>query len=193
MITLDQITEAQKNALESAYATGQQLFARGEAMLALNVAATKHTLGAAAEHAHNTLSAKDPQSFMSLQVAAAQPMGEKVVAYGKEVMAISQAAAADLGKAYESTAGGAQERTTEWFEAAAKNAPAGFEGFFSMTKNFMDASTRMTSYAQDAAAKAAGAFDTVVKQAQANVASVASVTPINSYTRSAGTKTAKRK
>lgn len=190
MITLDQITEAQKNALESTYAIGQQLFARGEKLLELNIATTKHALSVAAGHAHETLSAKDPQGFVSLQVAAVQPVGEKVVAYGKEAFAITQAAAADLSKAYEATAAGAQERTTEWFEAAAKNAPAGFEGFFTMTKNFMDASTRMTSYAQDAATKAAGAFETVVKQAQANVATV---TPITAYTKSAGTKTAKRR
>ncbi len=189
MITLEQINKAQNAALESAFTIGAQLFTRGESLVALNVATAKHTYSAAAGLAQETLAAKDPQSFVSVQVSAVQPFGEKAVAYGKEAFAISQAAVADLSKAYEASAAGAQEKATEWFEAAAKNAPAGFEGVFGVTKNFVEASKRMSAYAQDAATKATSAFDTVVKQAQANVASV---TPINAFA-AAGTKTAKRK
>jgi phasin family protein len=190
MITLEQITQAQKAALESAFTTGAQMFTRAESLLALNVATAKQAYSAAAAHAHETLSAKDPQSFVSLQVGAVQPVGEHAVAYGKEAFAITQAAAADLSKALESTASGTQAKAGEWFDAAAKNAPAGFESMFGVAKNFVEASKRMNAYAQDAATKAAGAFETVVKQAQE---SVATVTPINAFAAATGTKAAKRK
>lgn len=192
MITLDQVTQAQKAALENAFTTGAQLFTRGETLLALNVATAKSAYAAAAELANETLSAKDPQSLVSVQISAVQPFGEKAVAYGKEVFSISQAAAADLSKVYEASATNAQEKATEWFEAAAKNAPAGYESVYGVAKNFVEAGKRFNAYAQDAAAKAAGALDTVVKQAQANVANV---TPINAFAAAAaaGTKAAKRK
>jgi phasin family protein len=190
MITLEQITQAQKAALESAFTTGAQLFTRAESLLALNVATAKQAYGAAASHASETLSAKDPQSFVSLQVGAVQPAGEQAVAYGKQAFAISQAAVADLSKVYEATAANTQEKATEWFEAAAKNAPAGYESVFGVAKNFVEASKRMSAYAQDAATKAAGAFETVVKQAQTNMATV---TPINAFAAATGTKAAKRK
>lgn len=183
MVTLEQVSQAQKVALQNAFATGAQLFARGESLLALNVATTKLAINAAAEHAYESISAKDPQSFVGVQVAAVQPLGEQAVAYGKEVFAITQAAAADLSKAVEANATDAQDKANQWFETAAKNAPAGFESAFGVTKNFVEASKRFTAYAQDAAAKATSAFDTVVKQAQANVAAAGTV----------GTKAAKRK
>jgi phasin family protein len=120
MTPIEQMTESQKTAIESAFVTSQQLFARGETLLALNVATAKHAMSAIAGHAYETLSAKDPQGFVNMQVAAVQPLGEKAVAYGKEVLSITQAAAADLSKAIEATTAGAQERTTEWFETASK-------------------------------------------------------------------------
>jgi phasin family protein len=173
MLNMDQVIATQKAALETAYGTASQLFARGESLVNLNLTTAKSAMGAAAAHVHETLSAKDPASFLAVQTAALQPAGEQVMAYGREVVAIAQAAGADLAKAYEEQSSKAQEQAAAWFDTAAKNAPTGFEGMFSASKSMIDASQRFAGYAQDAASKAAGMFDTAVKQASATVTPIA--------------------
>jgi phasin family protein len=167
MLTFDQVLQSQRAAAEAAFGTAQQLFGRIEELVALNVTTAKEVLESAAEHTQEALAAKDPQSFLAAQAAVLQPAGEKALAYGREVVAITQAVGADLAQAYEQQASKVQQQVAQMFDTAAKNAPAGFEGVFAVGKSAIDASQRMAGYAQDAAQKAAGMFDSALKQATA--------------------------
>jgi phasin family protein len=175
MLTVDQIVASQKAAFGTAFGVTSQLFGRMESLVALNVATAKAALESAAEHTAEALSVKDPQAFIALQTGTVQPAAEKVLAYTKEVIEIGQGASSDLAKAFEAEAAKLQAQTTQWFDTAAKNAPAGFDGVFTLGKSVLDAQQRAATYAQDAATKAAGLFESAVKQATASTATVTEI------------------
>ncbi|MDE2048325.1 MAG: phasin family protein [Betaproteobacteria bacterium] len=169
MLTLDQVLQTQKAAAETAFGTANQLFGRIEELVTLNLSVAKETLEAANARTQEVLSAKDPQSLLAANAASLPTAGEKALAYGREVIAISQALGADLAQAYESQASKTQQQVAQLFDTASKNAPAGFEGVFAAGKSAIDASQRMAGYAQDAAQKAAGMLNTAMTQAAATV------------------------
>lgn len=169
MLTIDQVLQTQKAAAETAFGTATQLFGRIEELVNLNLAAAKETLESVSERTQEALSAKDPQSFLAANTAALPGAGEKALAYGREVIAIGQAFGADIAQAYEAQASKAQQQVAQLFDSASKNAPAGFEGVFTVSKSALDASQRMAGFAQDAAQKAAGMFNTAMTQAAATV------------------------
>ncbi len=104
MFTLDQVTAAQKNSVESLLTLTAQAFSGVEKMIDLNVATAKATLTEVAAHAQAALNVKDPQEFIALQSAQVQPMAEKVSSYGRKAFEIASASAAEIRSTVESTA-----------------------------------------------------------------------------------------
>jgi phasin family protein len=102
MFTLEQVTAAQKNNVESMLTLTAQAFAGVEKLIDLNVATAKATLTEAAAQAQAALNVKDAQEFIALQSAQVQPMAEKVSAYGRKAFEIASASTADIRSTVES-------------------------------------------------------------------------------------------
>lgn len=146
--------------------------------LHLNVAKTSLEESSAA--AKQFLSVKDPQEWLALATAQAQPNAEKALAYGRHLAGIASGVQAEYSKAAEAQIAETSRKVLEIVEEASKNAPAGSEnaialiksaignanaGYEQLTKTTkqaveaMEANVNMaaTQFAQPAAAKASRA------------------------------------
>jgi phasin family protein len=102
MLTLDQVTAAQKNNLESLIGMTAQAFAGVEKIVELNIATAKAAFSDAATQAQAALNVKDAQEFLALQSAQLQPLAEKVSSYGRKAFEIASTTGAELRTAVES-------------------------------------------------------------------------------------------
>lgn len=96
MFTLDQVTAAQKNNVESLIGLTAQAFAGVEKIIELNLATAKAAFSDAATQAQAALNVKDAQEFMALQTAQLQPLAEKASAYGRKVYEIASTSTAEI-------------------------------------------------------------------------------------------------
>ena len=96
MFTLDQVTAAQKNNVESLIGLTAQAFSGVEKIIELNIATAKAALNDAAAQAQAALNVKDAQEFMALQAAQLQPLAEKVSAYSRKAYEIAAASGAEI-------------------------------------------------------------------------------------------------
>ena len=96
MFTLDQVTAAQKNNVESLIGLTAQAFAGVEKIIELNIATAKAAFSDAATQAQAALNVKDAQEFIALQSAQIQPLAEKVSAYGRKAFEIASTSTAEI-------------------------------------------------------------------------------------------------
>ena len=96
MFTLDQVTAAQKNNVESLIGLTAQAFAGVEKIIELNIATAKAAFSDAATQAQAALNVKDAQEFIALQSAQIQPLAEKVSAYGRKAYEIATTSTAEI-------------------------------------------------------------------------------------------------
>jgi phasin family protein len=96
MFTLDQVTAAQKNNVESLLGLTAQAFAGVEKIIELNLATAKAAFADAATQAQAALNVKDAQEFMAMQTAQLQPLAEKVSAYGRKAYEIASTSSAEI-------------------------------------------------------------------------------------------------
>ncbi len=101
MFTLDQVTAAQKNNVESLIGLTAQAFSSVEKLVDLNIATAKAALNDAAKHAEAALNVKDAQEFIALQSAQIQPLAEKVAAYGRKAYEIAATSTAEIRQTVE--------------------------------------------------------------------------------------------
>jgi phasin family protein len=101
MFTLDQVTAAQKNNVESLIGLSAQAFAGVEKLVELNIATVKATFNDVAANAQAALNVKDAQEFFALQAAQVQPLAEKVSAYGRKAYEIAATSTAEIRTAVE--------------------------------------------------------------------------------------------
>lgn len=96
MLTLDQVTAAQKNHVESLIGLTAQAFAGVEKIIELNIATAKAAFNDAATQAQAALNVKDAQEFIALQSAQLQPLAEKMSAYGRKAYEIAATSTAEI-------------------------------------------------------------------------------------------------
>jgi phasin family protein len=87
--TPEQVAAAQKANLETLFGLTTKAFEGMEKLVELNMQVVKTTLAENVEHAKRTLTARDAQELVALQVSLIQPVAEKAVAYSRHVYEIA--------------------------------------------------------------------------------------------------------
>jgi phasin family protein len=98
-----------------------------EKVVDLNLNAGKTSLEESAATAKQLLSAKDPQEFLSLTVAQAQPTVAKAIAYSRHLAGIAATAQAEFSRITEEQLAEKGRKVAALVDEVSKNAPAGSE------------------------------------------------------------------
>jgi len=105
-----------------------------EKIVDLNLNVAKASLEESNAAAKQFLTVKDPQEWMSLAAAQAQPNAEKALAYGRHLAGIASGVQAEFTKAAEAQIAETSRKVLELVEEVSKNAPAGSENAVAMVK-----------------------------------------------------------
>lgn len=136
--TNEQFSNASKASIETNLALISSLSGKAfegfEKLFDLNMAVFKATVDDSTSAAKQLLAAKDPQEFLALAAAQAQPNVEKAIAYGRNLSDIASGVQAEFSKAAETQISEASRKTLELIEELSKNAPAGSENAVAMLK-----------------------------------------------------------
>ena len=124
-VTPEQVAANGKAGVETAIAMANQQFAVYEKLAALNFNATKAAFEDSVTHAKAILSAKDIQELVNLNVSAAQPGLEKLIAYQRSVYDLATQQQAEMTRFFETQAGELNKNVVGFLDKYAKNAPAG--------------------------------------------------------------------
>lgn len=137
--TNEQFSTASKASIEANLALLSSLSSKAfdgfEKLFDLNMNAFKSSLDDSTNAAKQLLAAKDPQEFISLAAAQAQPNMEKAIAYSRHLSTIASGVQADFSKAAEAQIAEASRKVLELVEELSKNAPAGSENAVAMLKS----------------------------------------------------------
>jgi len=106
-----------------------------EKMVELNLDAAKASLENSSVAARQLLGAKDPQEWLSLAAAQAQPNAEKALAYGRSLASIATGVQTEFSKAAEAQIAETSRKLLELVEEVTKNAPAGSENAVALLKS----------------------------------------------------------
>ena len=135
----EQLTNAAKTNLEAQLsiltALTTKAFESVEKVVDLNLNAAKASLEDSAVTARQLLAAKDPQEFLSLTAAQAQPTAAKAIAYSRHLAGIATAAQAELTRAAEEQIAETGRKVSALVDDVSKNAPAGSENVIAIMKS----------------------------------------------------------
>ena len=156
-------------------ALSSKAFEGGEKLVALNLQVAKGGLAEAAKTSTAALSAKDPQSLLSVQAGAVQPAASKASEYATQVAAIMTETKTDLDKSIAKSVAEAQSAFSTMIEAAQKNAPVGSADGIALWRSAVEVANKGYKAWQEAAKQATevaqanytAASNTVTKAAKA--------------------------
>lgn len=138
MFPADQFAAAAKSNLEAQIAALTALTAKTfdsmEKVLELNITTAKASLEDGSLTAKQLLSAKDPQEFISLSAAQAQPTAAKAIAYSRQLAGIASSVQADFTRAAEEQLSASGRRFSELVDDISHNAPPGTENLIGLIK-----------------------------------------------------------
>ena len=127
----EQFSNATKANLEAQFAMFSSLtakaFAGMEKLVELNITAAKATLEESTQTAKQLLNAKNPQEFLTMSAAQAQPTAEKAMSYGRQVAAIASGAQQEFTRAAEEQIAESGRKVMTLVDEVSRNAPAGTE------------------------------------------------------------------
>ncbi|NEX60859.1 TIGR01841 family phasin [Noviherbaspirillum galbum] len=106
-----------------------------EQIVGLNINASKASLEEYAAATRQLLAAKDPQEFVTLTAAQAQPVAARAIAYGRQLASIANSAQTELTRVAEEQFAENSRKVTAMVDDAAKNAPAGSENVIAIVKS----------------------------------------------------------
>jgi phasin family protein len=130
------VTKANLDAqLEMLSALSNKAFEGMEKLIDLNLSLVKASMEDSATTAKQLLAAKDPQEFISLTTAQAQPAAQKVIAYGRHLASIASSTQAEFSKAAEEQFSENSRKVMALVDDVAKNAPAGTENAIALVKS----------------------------------------------------------
>lgn len=152
MLTPEQLASTQKASIQTLIDLTGKALEGAESFVSLNMQTAKTALSEAEGSTMAALSAQDPQSLFAVPFSALQPSTEKATAYLRESYDIANGLKTEFAKVFDAAATGAQGSLTEFFEAAAKNVPAGSENGLALW--------------QSAITTAGNAFESMQKAAQ---------------------------
>jgi len=170
--TPEQFAAANKAGVDTLFTIAQAQFAAFERLSALNFNTTKAAFEDTVNQTKALLSVKDPQEFVNLTAASAQPALEKVIAYSRNVYEIAIQTQAEVKKMAEGQAAEMNRNVGSLLDNVTKNAPAGSEVAVTAVKSAMAAAnsaydnfSKVVKQATDAAeANIAAATTRVVKE-----------------------------
>lgn len=124
--------EAQLSLLTS---LSSKAFEGVQKMVDLNMEVAKSSLAESTEAAKKLLSAKDPQEFLSLTTAQAQPTAEKAIAYTRTLASIATSTQTEISRTAEEQMTETNRQVLSLIEDVTKNAPPGTENAIAMVKS----------------------------------------------------------
>jgi phasin family protein len=126
-----------------------------EKVVDLNINAGKASLEDSAIAARQLMTAKDPQEFLTLTAAQAQPTAAKAIAYGRHFVGIVTSVQAEITRTMEEQITESGRMFSSAFDDLSKNAPAGSENVLALFKSAI--TNTQDGYQQfNAASKQAG-------------------------------------
>lgn len=135
----EQFSAASKANIEAQLALlttlANKTFESVEKVVDLNLNVAKASLDETNAAAKQLLSAKDPQEWLSLAAAQAQPNAEKALAYGRHLATIASGVQAEFSKATEAQITETSRKVLELVEEMSKNAPAGSENAVALVRS----------------------------------------------------------
>jgi phasin family protein len=135
----EQIATATKANLEAQLSILTALTAKAfesmEKVVDLNLNAAKASMEDSAVAAKQLLAAKDPQEFLSLTAAQAQPSAAKAIAYSRHLASIASTAQAEFTRAAEEQIAETGRKVSALVDDVSKNAPAGSENVIAIMKS----------------------------------------------------------
>lgn len=164
-ITVEQVVQNQKAAMELAQGLVGKGYAGIEKMVELNLAASKASMTESFGQLNASLSAKDPQAWLAMQSAAFAPAAEKVVSYGRHAYGIAMETGTAFAAAIEAKTLESQAVMGQVFENLVKNAPAGSEAAVGMMKSAIEQSQKAIDSAKAAAKQAVAITESNVAKA----------------------------
>lgn len=134
-----QFSEVSKANFEAQLASFASLtnktFESVEKVVDLNLNLLKASMEESNAAAKQWLAAKDPQEWLTVATAQAQPNTEKALSYGRHLASIASGVQAEFSKAAEAHIAETSRKMLELLEEATKNAPAGSENAIAMVKS----------------------------------------------------------
>jgi phasin family protein len=135
----EEFSNATKNHFEAQMALMTSLankaFESVEKIVDLNMNVVKASLEESTAAAHQLMAIKDPQEFMALSRAQAQPNAEKALAYGRHLASIASSTQAEFTKAAEAQIADTNRKVLSLVDEVSKNAPAGSEQMVTIMKS----------------------------------------------------------
>jgi phasin family protein len=135
----EQFSAASKASIEAHIAMitalANKAFESVEKVIDLNLSAARASFEESNAAAKQLFAAKDPQEWLALSAAQAQPNAEKALAYGRSLATIASSVQAEFGKAAEAQLAETSRKVLELVEEVTKNAPAGSENAIAMFKS----------------------------------------------------------
>lgn len=165
----EQLSAATRSNLEAQIALmtafTSKAFESVEKVIDLNMNVAKASLEESAANVQQLLTAKDPQQFLSLSAAQAQPTAEKALSYGRHLAGIASSAQAEFTKAAEAQIAETNRKVISLVEELTKNAPAGSENAVAFMKSAVDSANAGYEQLSKTTKQAVEAFETNVNAA----------------------------
>lgn len=135
----EQFSSVAKANLESQLAIfaalANKTFESVEKVVDLNLNVAKASFEDSSIAAKQLLAAKDPQEFLSLTAAQAQPTTAKAIAYGRHLAGIATNAQAEFARAAEEQIADTGRKVSALVDDVSKNAPPGSENVIAIVKS----------------------------------------------------------
>ena len=164
--TPEQIATTNRAGIQAMLGLAHTQFVAFERLSALYFNAAKAAFEEGVGHSKALLNAKDPQEYLNLNAAAAQPTMEKAIAYSRSIYEVAAQTNGEVAKFLEAQAAEFNKNLIGLLDKVSKNAPAG-----------SDVAVQAVKSALAAANTAYDSFNKVAKQAteiaEANFAATA--------------------
>ena len=169
----EQFGNFSKSAIDAAMKFATASFTNAERVIALNLEATKVSLGETAKNAKSFAAIKDAQELNSLGTKTAETGVEFLMGYSKNFYEISTAAQAQYTALVEERVNVFQQSVAETLDKVSKSAPAGSDVAVTALKSSMAASTAAMDNFSKAAKQITAFADTAYKTASDTAAKAA--------------------
>lgn len=135
MAGMEQMMAAQRAVLETVQSIGVKSLEGTEKLVALNMQAARMAVEETTDNVRAMLDVREPSKLAETAMSMARPGGEKFASYAKHVYDITSETSGSIVEAMQRHVKDAQEQAADWFDTAAKTAPAGSEPLFAAARN----------------------------------------------------------
>lgn len=135
-----QFLELQQMHVKALNSVGHALIAAAEKLSNLNVTTSRSAIDSVTEAAQSLSGVKDAGELLAISGTSPQPSVEKLVSYTHDLVGITNAVTAEIGKVVEQQINESNRRMAELFGFTTANAPAGSEQAVSLLRSALAAS-----------------------------------------------------